>query len=223
MLTMNRSIMKILLFLFLIFAVQTGAVLAQETKPRKRPILNGAASYLPAPILSKEVKEFCASGKVEVEVDIDESGKVISARPISGDKLLFDSTISAARRATFRHMVDGHSVRMNGLLIYDFTAGKKCINAGIVNKRAINIPKPIVDKKLDWIAKEIDVVVAILVSMDGRVLYAQTVTDVEPMIRAAVEKSALGSRFSYVNDVPRNINVRASLVYKFKPDGTIEF
>jgi outer membrane biosynthesis protein TonB len=42
-------------------------------------------------------------GKVEVEVIVDENGKVISARAVSGPTALRDVAVEAAQRARYAH------------------------------------------------------------------------------------------------------------------------
>jgi outer membrane biosynthesis protein TonB len=56
---------------------------------------------VPKPIYSKEAENFCAGGKVEVEVLVDEKGDVFGARAISGDELLHNSAVEVALKAKF--------------------------------------------------------------------------------------------------------------------------
>ena len=105
-------------------------------------IVNGKARYLPKPNYPQEAKDFCASGKVKVEVLIDEKGDAISAKPISGDKLLQEPAVEAAKKAKFKRSDDFPPIKVKGIIVYNFIPEEKCIDVGIVNKRARFIPQP---------------------------------------------------------------------------------
>jgi len=69
-----------------------------------------------------------ASGAVKVEVTIDEVGKVVSARAVSGHPLLRDSALAAARQWKFKPtMVSGKPAKVGGILTFNFVLddGKK--------------------------------------------------------------------------------------------------
>jgi protein TonB len=60
---------------------------------------------------------------VTVQVMIDESGNVVSARAVSGHPLLQQSAASAARQARFTPTtLGGRPVKVTGVLIYNFVA-----------------------------------------------------------------------------------------------------
>jgi outer membrane biosynthesis protein TonB len=62
-----------------------------------------------------------ASGKVEVQVSIDEGGNVIMARAISGHPLLRIPAEAAARQSSFYPVKMGDkNVRANGTVVYNF-------------------------------------------------------------------------------------------------------
>ncbi len=214
---------KICLVAILLFLCSMQIVFAQE-KVFKGGIVNGKAIYLPKPDYSQEAKDFCASGQVQIEVLIDENGDVISAKAISGDELLRESAVEAAKKAKFN--TNHFRVKVKGIIVYNFIPEKKCIVVGIVNKKARSLPKPEVGNikhpKHLRISKEQTVEVQIIIEIwSGKVLRARAVSG-HPMLRAACESSARQARFAPTNDVP-NIPIKAVLVYKFKPDGTIEF
>lgn len=89
-------------------------------------IVNGRAIYLPKPKYSRRANIACASGKVKVEVLIGESGTVLHAKAISGNKLLVTSAVRAAEQARFGPMVDGPPIKYRGILIYNFRPLAKC-------------------------------------------------------------------------------------------------
>lgn len=63
-----------------------------------------------------------ASGKVEVEVTVDEKGNVVSAKAVSDHRLLREASVKAAKESTFVPVsVDGKPVKVEGSLIYTFT------------------------------------------------------------------------------------------------------
>ena len=79
----------------------------KKVEPKKDPpvvsggVVNGKAKFLAQPVYPAAAKQVRASGKVEVQVLIDESGRVVSASIVSGNPLLRDSALSAARKSTF--------------------------------------------------------------------------------------------------------------------------
>jgi TonB family protein len=62
------------------------------------------------------------SGVVQVEVVLDENGKVISAHAISGPVGLRDAAVQAALRARFSPTkLSGQPVKVTGQINYNFT------------------------------------------------------------------------------------------------------
>ncbi|HKP73829.1 MAG TPA: TonB family protein, partial [Pyrinomonadaceae bacterium] len=85
--------------------------------------LNGKAISKPQPSYPAIAKAARVSGMVVVQVTVDESGKVISARAISGHPLLQPTAVSAAYGARFAPMlVSGQPVKMTGVLTYTFNS-----------------------------------------------------------------------------------------------------
>lgn len=82
---------------------------------------DGKAINLPVPAYPSAARAVQASGKVQVQVTIDESGKVISASAISGHPLLRTSAEEAARQAKFSPAIkSGQAVKTTKVIIYDF-------------------------------------------------------------------------------------------------------
>jgi TonB family protein len=180
-------------------------------------IINGRAIDLQKPIYPKEAKDFCAKGEVKVKVLVNEKGNVIEAKAISGDELLHNSAIEAVKKTKFNLQAN-----TKGIIVYNFDSiAPKCIDAGIVNKRAIFLSKPFINGRL-VIEKETIINVKIVINKNGIVISARTDKKMHPLIILGVEKAARNTKFSPTIH-PNNIKISAILVYKFKPDGTIEF
>ena len=91
-------------------------------KPVSGGVLNGKALSLPAPVYPEIARRSRTSGKVEVEVVVDENGKVISARAVSGPPTLREVAAEAASRARFSPTkLSGQPVKIVGRIDYNFT------------------------------------------------------------------------------------------------------
>ena len=85
-------------------------------------VLNGKALSLPVPIYPAAAKTYGASGQVVVEVTIDEQGKIIEARAVSGHPFLQQAAVNAARQARFSPAkLSGAPVKVKGTINYVFT------------------------------------------------------------------------------------------------------
>jgi TonB family protein len=90
-------------------------------KPISGGVLNGQAVSLPSPIYPETALRVRAFGKVEVEVVVDENGRVISAQAVSGPNMLRDVSAQAARRARFSPTkLSGQPVKVVGKIFYNF-------------------------------------------------------------------------------------------------------
>jgi len=91
-------------------------------KPVSGGVLNGKAISLPAPTYPDIARRMRQSGKVEVEVIVDENGKVISAHATAGPTVLRDVAVDAALRARFTPTkLSGQPVKISGRIDYNFT------------------------------------------------------------------------------------------------------
>nr|MBA3241848.1 TonB family protein [Acidobacteriota bacterium] len=89
-------------------------------KPVSGGILNGKALKLPTPAYPENARRARTSGTVEVEVVIDVTGKVISAKALKGPILLQVAAEQAAKQARFSPtMLTGQPVRVSGLITYN--------------------------------------------------------------------------------------------------------
>lgn len=91
-------------------------------KPVSGGVLNGQATDLPKPEYPEIARHARASGTVSVEVVIDETGKVISARAVSGSPFLREAAVKAAKRARFTpSKLSGQPVKVSGTVNYNFS------------------------------------------------------------------------------------------------------
>jgi hypothetical protein len=81
-------------------------------------VLNGRAIYLPQPQLPTGD---APTGTVMVQVLVDETGSVMTARAVSGPPALHMAAVNAARLARFTTtMLMGEPVKVSGTLVYNF-------------------------------------------------------------------------------------------------------
>jgi len=101
----------------------------RSTKPKAQPIVsigvvNGKATSLPTPAYPPAAQAVGASGTVEVQVLIDESGRVLSAHAATGSPLLRAAAERAALSARFTPTLLSHvPVKVSGIITYNFIRG----------------------------------------------------------------------------------------------------
>lgn len=106
--------------------------LVVEPPPIKNPVepkpmislgvITGKATYLPKPAYPPSAVALSIQGKVDVQVMIDENGKVISANAVSGNKLLRAAAEVAARNAKFDPTyLSKVPVKVTGVIVYNFS------------------------------------------------------------------------------------------------------
>ncbi len=102
-------------------APSTNGQPSTQRKPIMGGILNGKAISLPKPLYPAIAKAARASGTVVVQVIVDEEGKVISARAVSGHPLLQQASVQAAYGARFSPtQLSGQPVKVTGTISYNF-------------------------------------------------------------------------------------------------------
>lgn len=85
-------------------------------------VVNGKAKFLPKPIYTAAAKAIRAAGDVNVQVTIDETGNVISAKAVDGHPMLRTEAEKAARSAKFDPtLLTGQPVKVSGIIIYKFS------------------------------------------------------------------------------------------------------
>lgn len=91
-------------------------------KPISGGVLNGKAVSMPAPLYPDIAKRARATGTVTVEVIIDLTGKVVSAKATKGPIMLHQAAETAAKQARFSPtLLSGQPVKVSGLINYNFT------------------------------------------------------------------------------------------------------
>ena len=84
-------------------------------------VLNSRALSLPKPPYPPIAKQMRVQGMVSVQVLIDESGKVISAKAVSGNPALTTAAQQAAFGARFSPtMIGNQAVKVSGVITYNF-------------------------------------------------------------------------------------------------------
>jgi TonB family protein len=101
---------------------------AKPPTPPARPVtkslgvVNGLAQSLPKPHYPAAALAVNIEGKVDVQVLIDETGRVVSAKAVSGNALLKPAAEQAARNARFSPtMLSNVPVKVTGLIVYNFS------------------------------------------------------------------------------------------------------
>ena len=90
-----------------------------QSKP-DNPV-NESSVLLATPEYPKAARAVRASGKVEVQVLINELGYVISAEAISGHPLLRAASVEAAKKSKFKMtLLEGIPVKVSGIIVYNF-------------------------------------------------------------------------------------------------------
>jgi TonB family protein len=79
-------------------------------------VLNGMAVSLPRPIYPPIAKQIGVGGQVRVQVSVDSSGNVVSARAVSGHPMLRSAAETAARQSKMR--ID--AANTTGQIVYNF-------------------------------------------------------------------------------------------------------
>ena len=87
----------------------------------RKKVINSEAISLPKPPYPPLALKTRTKGVVSVQVLIDETGKVISARPLSGSPLLVHAAVRAAYKARFSPTFIGDQpLKVSGVITYNF-------------------------------------------------------------------------------------------------------
>ncbi|MEJ7709109.1 MAG: TonB family protein [Pyrinomonadaceae bacterium] len=93
------------------------------TKPtiKSLGVIDGIAISKPPPPYPAIAKTARVHGPVTVQIIVDEAGKVISARPLSGHPLLVKAAVQAAYQARFTPtLLSKQPVKVSGVITYNF-------------------------------------------------------------------------------------------------------
>lgn len=104
-----------------------------ESKPPEPPVVKPATRSVPSTVLISKVinlpqpaypviaKQTRTQGPVNIQILVDEQGKVISAQVVSGNPMLNPAAKEAAMRARFTPTVlNGQPVKIQGVITYNF-------------------------------------------------------------------------------------------------------
>lgn len=84
-------------------------------------VLASKAINLPQPPYPPMARQIHVQGSVNVQILVDEQGKVISAQAVSGHPLLTSAAKEAAMRARFTPtLLNGQAVKVQGVITYNF-------------------------------------------------------------------------------------------------------
>ncbi|MEA2204147.1 MAG: periplasmic protein TonB [Blastocatellia bacterium] len=87
----------------------------------RRSVINGLALSLPIPPYPQIARQIRLQGVVNVQVLLDETGKVVSARAVSGSPILSPAAVNAAYQARFSPTLIGNQpVKVSGVIVYNF-------------------------------------------------------------------------------------------------------
>lgn len=88
-------------------------------------VVNGKAVSLVKPTIPAAARAVRASGAVNVDIIIDEQGKVVSAAAVSGHPLLRAAAVRAALQSTFTvTLIAGEPTKVRGVIVYNFQANE---------------------------------------------------------------------------------------------------
>jgi len=111
----------------------TGPAIVSQPTPEPTPVKPVGPQYMTSSVLASKAvnlpkpnypiiaKQMRAQGPVNVQILIDEDGRVISAHAVKGNASLLTAAEDAARRARFTPtMLNGQPVKVQGVIIYNF-------------------------------------------------------------------------------------------------------
>ncbi|MEP7211812.1 MAG: TonB family protein [Acidobacteriota bacterium] len=99
--------------------IRPGAIpTPQVNRPPANGILNGRARVLAPPTYPPAARQAGASGRVAVQVVVDERGNIVSAKAVSGHPLLRQAAENAARQSKMQAAPE--NLRTSGIIMYNF-------------------------------------------------------------------------------------------------------
>lgn len=101
--------------------VKSTPAVAKIPIARSLGVINGKAIHLPKPAYPSVARAINARGTVNVQVLINESGRVVSANAVSGNPVFRNAAEAAAREARFSPtFLSGSAVKVSGVIVYNF-------------------------------------------------------------------------------------------------------
>ncbi len=202
-------------------------------KPNLGLVKLGKAVNLRKPNVSKSIQRKIGKTKyVLVEVEIDNTGRVISAKTIKGNKALYKASLKATKLSRFSPTLKG-GILVNSIAVikYEFSDEKKSnINVALESikveepiilnhfpsgKLALFAPQPFYPEAARAINLSGKVVMQILVDIDGKVEKANIVSG-HPLFHKSSIKAAKATIFPPQKLGRTPVKVRYNLVFNFK-------
>ena len=118
---------------------RAGALNGRNDLPRDDAgnVFSIKASDLPKPVYPQNVGNVKADGAVNVEVTLDASGKVLSAKAISGDAAFYPSAETAAKNSRFEiPKISLEIIKITGVIAYNFAAKDKPVETADALQKA---------------------------------------------------------------------------------------
>jgi TonB family protein len=202
-------------------------------------VLNGKATYMPAPEFPAEAKVAGVEATVLVDVMIDGSGTIVSAtaqpevlknrsanelgetQDSTFDPLLRQAAEKIAWEAKFSPtMLAGVPVKVSGTLVYDFSASSKppivANGWSSLNGRATSLPKPAYPPAAKAVRAGGTVLVRVVIDESGNVIAANAISG-HPLLRVASVEAAKAAKFSPTMVDGPPLKVSGILTYNFIP------
>ncbi len=192
----------------------------------------------PQPVYPKAAKDAGIGGRITVRVTVGESGEVLSVGDPTGPtelckggtndpriQALRDSVVDSLRQAKFAPaMKDGKPVKTTIWLTSTFDAfgtpdagdQKKLVTAGVVNGRAIRLPKPEYPGAARSVRASGAVSVRVLVDEAGKVFTAEAMSG-HPLLRSSAINAACSAKFSSTQIDGKPVRVSGIITYFFIP------
>lgn len=215
-------------------------VLASTPSPEQinvsEEVLQGSAVKKVQPIYPLIAKAIGVSGAVQVQIVIDENGKVTEAKAVGGHPLLQAAAVEAVKQWLFKPTeLSGVPVKTQGVLNFNFALdGKSIGETGSIKSSPEIIQLTVTGEAL--MSAAINKVmpkyppacrcggavqVLIAINEEGKVVDAEAVSG-HPLMRASAMEAARQWLFKpWLIDGLNTYRVRGVLTFKFDSDGTV--
>ena len=200
-----------------------------DAKRMSGGVLAGRAVDKPQPVFPAMARHAGIEGPVVVEIVVDETGRVTSARALSGHPLLRDAAVEAALKWAFLPTkVEGVPVKVIGTITFNFkrAAGapaaapvdvsRKSLLDNVVEGPVPAYPPALRDERVFGVA-----VVEVVVDPRGTVVEARGLEG-ERRLTDAASEAVKRWRFKSMVPAGENTNVRGSLAFDFTGHDTVE-
>jgi len=190
-----------------------------------------------SPVWTQKAKSAGALGLVQVSVLVGVDGRVLQARARYGNPLLYPESEAAAFATTFnRPTLNGRPVRALGFVVYRFGTEEQeydqeqnklngvsddeglgsVFYGGILNEKAITLPKPIYPPEAKGAGAKGQVMVQVMINDNGDVTSTYALSG-DPLLRDAAEVAGRAAKFSPIKPNSKLPGRYGKLVYDFTP------